>query len=175
MIKFLVFLLPLFASVSPAFNDLIEWKQDRRLEWSDFKGIPDTHSPNAALTSSSINVEFGYDKKSLTYSIKCRFNKVKSWGRIKTDYILAHEQGHFDIAEIYARKLNKALKGYKFNSATVGKDINQIYDAVIKEHQAFQQRYDSETDHSRNPAKQKEWEGIIVDNLKEFESFSKYN
>ena len=168
--KFLLLLAPFLLNSNQSANDLIEWNESRKLSWSDFTGQPDASSPNAALTSSSINVEFGYDRTTLTYSIKCRFNKMRSWGKIKTDYILAHEQGHFDIAEIFARKLNKALKAYKFNSSTVGKDVNAIYDGVIKEQQA----YDHETDHSRNPVKQQEWVRKIAEELKTFEKFSNY-
>src|SRR5919112_1484552 len=100
-------------------SNLIEWNAERRLTWNDFKAQPDKNSTNAALTSSSINIEFGYNSSGLKYNIKCRFDKNSSWGRIKNDYILSHEQGHFDIAEIHARKLHKALKAYKFQSRTV--------------------------------------------------------
>ena len=80
-------------------SNLIEWNAERKLTWEDFKAQPDKTSTNAALTSSSINIEFGYTNTGLKYNIKCRFDKNLSWGRIKNDYILAHEQGHFDIAE----------------------------------------------------------------------------
>ena len=46
----------------------------------------------------------------------------------KTDYILKHEQGHFDIAEIFARKLNKKMSEYKFNKTTYKTDLKNIYD-----------------------------------------------
>ena len=108
-------------------SNLLEWSVDRKLTWKDFRAQPDKNSTNAALTSSSINIEFGYNNSGLKYKIKCRFDQNLSWGRIKNDYILAHEQGHFDIAEIHARKLHKLLKAYKFNNRTVAKDVNRIY------------------------------------------------
>ena len=79
-------LLPLLISllfvVSP--NDhLIEWKPSARLTWEDFKGSPDYESENVALTNTSIQLEYGYDKNSLEYSVKCRFDKTKSWVKIK--------------------------------------------------------------------------------------------
>jgi predicted secreted Zn-dependent protease len=155
-------------------DNLIDWSATRKLTWDDFQGSWSPESPNAALTSSSINVEFGYDKSGLTYSIKCRFNKDKSWGKIKNDYILAHEQGHFDIAEVHARKLNKALKKYVFNSKTVSTDINQIYESVMKEHHATQEKYDLETDHSRIPVKQQEWNKTIQAMLEQYKAFGNY-
>jgi predicted secreted Zn-dependent protease len=156
-------------------NNLIEWSADRRLTWQDFKAQPDKNSTNAALTSSSINIEFGYNNTGLKYNIKCRFDQNLSWGRIKNEYILSHEQGHFDIAEIHARKLNKSLKVYKFNNRTVSKDVNKIYDAVMKEHHAFQSQYDQETNYSRDAAQQNAWKEKIEKILQELQEYSNYH
>lgn len=153
---------------------LIDWRSARPLTWIDFKGDPDPTSTNAALTSSSITIEFGYNNRGMKYAIKCRFNTNNSWGRIKTDLILSHEQGHFDLAELHARKLNKALKAYIFNSKTVSKDVNAIYDAIMKEHHQVQEEYDEETDHSRRIHSQSRWEEKIAEELKNLESFANY-
>src|SRR3954464_14720897 len=99
MQKLFLLLIPVFSFLSVDDN-LIEWSPARKLTWSDFKGKPDPLSDNAALTNSTINFEYGITEKGFTHSIKCRFNKNLSWGRIKNEYILNHEQGHFDIAEI---------------------------------------------------------------------------
>jgi predicted secreted Zn-dependent protease len=165
-------LVMMFSSIQ---SNLIEWSAERKLTWTDFKAQPDKNSTNAALTSSSINIEFGYTNSGLKYNIKCRFDQNLSWGRIKNDYILAHEQGHFDIAEIHARKLHKLLKAYKFNSRTVGKDVNRIYDTVMKEHHALQSQYDQETNYSRDPARQSAWKNKIEDILHELQEYSNYH
>ena len=155
-------------------SNLIQWSAERKLTWADFKAAPDKNSTNAALTSSRINIDFGYNNNGLKYNIKCRFDQNLSWGRIKNDYILAHEQGHFDIAEIHARKLHKQLKAYKFNIRTVGSDVNQIYAAVMKEHHALQSQYDNETDYSRNTEKQALWREKIEHDLNSLQEFANY-
>lgn len=155
-------------------DNLIDWKASRKLTWADFKGSPDPASSNAALTNSSITVEFGYNNKGLTHSIKCRFNKTLSWGRLRNDYILNHEQGHFDIAETHARLLHKNLTDYTFNSKTVSNDINRIYNDVMKLHVAMQKDYDSTTDHSLDTAQQQLWNNKISAMLKELEQYSDY-
>jgi predicted secreted Zn-dependent protease len=99
----------------------------------------------------------------------------KSWGRIKNDYILAHEQKHFDLTEVFARKLNKELKEYKFNNATVGDDINRIYQGMVNELTYTQQQYDKETDHSRNPPVQQEWNNRIDSLLEVTAPYKNYN
>lgn len=167
--------LTLSVMVSTIQANLIEWSADRKLTWNDFKAQPDKNSTNAALTSSSINIEFGYNNSGLKYNIKCRFDQNLSWGRIKNDYILAHEQGHFDIAEIHARKLHKLLRAYKFNSRTVSKDVNRIYETVMKEHHTFQSQYDQETNYSRDPAQQNAWKDKIEEALKDLVEYSNYH
>ena len=155
-------------------NNLIPWSASRKLAWSDFKGTPDSHSPNAALTSSNINIEFGYDDDRFQYAIKCNFDKNRSWVRIKNNEVLAHEQGHFDIAEIYARKLNRIMKAYRFNAKTASTDVNLLYENTMKQHRQVQTQYDHETDYSRNKQKQEEWLKKIADDLKGLEEFANY-
>ena len=171
--NFLAFLL-LFVSTSIRQNNLIEWSAARKLTWDDFKATPNPASSNAALTSSSINIEFGYDNTGLDYSIKCSFDKTKSWVRIKNDVVLGHEQGHFDLAEVHARKLYKAMKEYKFNLQTVSNDVNKIYADIMKLHAETQNKYDQETDYSRNKVKQDEWQEKIEDELKGLDKFASY-
>lgn len=155
-------------------ENLIEWNASRKLSWNDFKGTPNPSSTNAALTNSSITVEFGYNEKGLTHSIKCRFNKSLSWVRVKNDYILKHEQGHFDIAEIHARLLHRALLEYSFNSKSVGDDINKIYSGTMEKHVQMQKLYDLETNHSLDSSKQAIWNSKIASRLEENEKYAEY-
>lgn len=163
-----------FVPAIPGEENLIEWNESRKLTWDDFRGKPDPDSPNAALTNSAINLEFGYNNTGLTYSIKCRFNKSLSWVRMKTDYILNHEQGHFDIAEAHARMLHKELAGYRFNSRTVGKDVNGMYSEVMEKHVDMQKAYDIETMHSIDSAQQRVWDDRIAGMLNEYSKYAGY-
>jgi predicted secreted Zn-dependent protease len=163
-----------FLPFIPTDDNLIDWSADRKLTWADFKGTPNPSSPNAALTNSSINVEFGFNGKQMTHSIKCRFNKSLSWGRIKNDYILNHEQGHFDIAEIHARMLHKAFLDYSFNAKTVNDDVTKIYNKVVDAHVKFQKSYDAETNHSIDTALQVVWDKKIDSLLKVLRPFADY-
>jgi uncharacterized protein DUF922 len=170
------YLLPVFfiSSWESAQKDLIEWNSERRLTWSDFRGRVPANAANAALTNTAINVEFGFSNKGMTYSIKCRFDKNKSWVRIKNDLVLGHEQGHFDIAELHARKLNKALKAYKYNGKTASDDVNRIYENVMRQHHDYQSEYDQQTDFSRKVEKQMEWLEKIATELKALEDYRSY-
>ena len=155
-------------------RDLIPWNMSSRLTWGNFKAAPPANAYNAALTSSSISLDYRTDGQSLTYTIGCHFDQSQSWGRVKNELILAHEQGHFDISEIYARRLNKAMNQYRYNSSNAGKDVGAIYQRIMQELQQRQNDYDEETDHSRNAAVQKKWLLVIEDELTGLEKYAGY-
>ena len=77
-----------------------------------------------------------------------QFSRNRSWGLYKTDYILSHEQGHFDITEIFARQLNKRMSEYIFNKNTYQQDLQKIYNDIQREKETLQNQYDNETDYS---------------------------
>ena len=156
-------------------SSLIDWSEDKKLSWSDFKAEPEKGYAAAALTSTNIKIDFGYKDETLQYHIRCRFDKNKSWGRVKNDYILSHEQAHFDIAEIYARKLNKVLKTYKPNENNISQDVNKIYETLMHEYYNRQEEYDKETNFSINKVKQEEWLKKVSHDLSELKNYSNYN
>ena len=155
-------------------EEFIPWENEQRLDWEDFKCEPKKGTDAVASTSTTLGIAYQLVDGVLTYDITCNFSKVKSWGLMKTDYILAHEQGHFDITEIYARKLNEALKNYQFNKKTFKKDINQIYQNIVREKETFQKSYDEETDHSRNRKLQFDWLDKIQKELEATDTFALY-
>ena len=174
LFRLILLIFPLFFSF-PTEDNIIEWSPTRKLTWADFKGAPDPSSTDAALTNSSITVAFEFSNKGLSHSIKCKFNKLLSWGRIKNEYILNHEQLHFDIAEAHARLLHKNLNEYVFNSKTVSADINNIYNETIQEHVSMQKQYDMITNHSLDTAEQNKWDKKVEAMLTSLADYSKYN
>lgn len=138
-------------------EESIPWNMSRRLSWDDFLCEPQKNSDAVASTSTSLGIAYQVEHGDLTYSITCNFSKLKSWGLLRTDYILAHEQGHFDITEIFARKLFKALQEYQFNRKTYRQDVNAIYKDIVQQKEDMQAAYDGLTDHSRNRKVQYEW------------------
>jgi len=155
-------------------EQFIEWSSVKRLTWDDYLAKPSSTSDAAAITSTALGVEYRLKNNILAYTITCRFSKTNSWGRHKTDYILRHEQGHFDITELFARKLAKELKEYKFNSHKYQDDVSKIYKKVMGEKEQYQNKYDKETDFSRNKEQQAEWLQKIKDELDDLEEFANY-
>ena len=153
-------------------EELLEWIATRRLTWNDYKAKPDPESDAAASTTSYLGIEYNISSNGFSYKIKSRFSKTRSWGLHKTEYILSHEQGHFDIAEIFARKLNKKMSEYRFNKRTYQHDLNKIYQDILDEKEKMQNDYDRETNHSINKEKQAEWLKKIEKMVVEFENYA---
>ena len=175
LITALVFSALLF-TVGRKESNSIQWDASRRLAWDDFKSVPDNNSSNAALTSSTLSFKYNYDsEKGFSYTIACLFEKNSSWGKVKTDYILSHEQGHFDIAEICARKLNKTVKAWSLNPATAQKEIPAVYQQTMKDLEAMQNQYDSETNFSRDKEEQAAWKLKINNELQQLKGYAGYH
>lgn len=155
-------------------DKIIPWSASRKLVWEDFMSEPKREGDAVASTSTSLGLSYQYKENKLTYRITCDFSKEKSWGSLKTDYILAHEQAHFDITEIHARKLYQALYNYEINPSTVKADVASIYNQIVKEKEEMQRAYDKNTDHSRKRGKQVDWLDRIDQILLETEMFAAY-
>jgi len=166
--------IPLFVFAQDKNEELIDWNSGHRLAWNDYKGAPDPNSDAAATTTSYLGIEYNLTNNKVTYKIACRFSKNKSWGLYKTDHILGHEQGHFDITEIFARKLNKETGEYVFNKNSYQRDLQKIYNDIVREKEILQNQYDKETDFSRNKEKQAEWLKMIKEMLKDLEDYAGY-
>ena len=157
-------------------DDKIYWDAGKRLAWNDYKASPDYNdTSNSALTFYGISSVIKTKKDTAAFQIKSMFDIQKSWVKPedKTDTLLHHEQGHFDIAEVYARKLKKTVHDYTFKKATLGTDFNTIYKKNSEALNTQQGIYDEETDHGRIFAKQKEWNEKIQREIKELDLYDK--
>jgi len=157
-------------------SGFIPWEKARPLTWNDFLApAPQETGNTAALTVTHLGFSYSIVNGKLSFRIECEFEKNKSWGQVKNDWVLRHEQGHFDIAEIYARKLFKELSDYSFNQTTFEKDLGDIYQRIVNEKDEYQHLYDRETDHSRNTPKQEEWFIKIAGGLNESRDWASYH
>ena len=83
----------------------------------------------------------------------------------KLPEILLHEQGHFDLCEIYTRKLRERMGNVDLRSADVRTVLMDVYSSVSREYEAAQQSYEQETIHGTNLPEQKKWQSYIADKL----------
>jgi hypothetical protein len=108
---------------------------------------------------------------SFTYKVICYFNRPISWTKDSDSLGLTHEQGHFNIAELFARKLRKKFLEYKFNASSIKTDLKLMFDNNNKERAKMDALYDKETNFSRDKIKQIYWNKKIILLLKKFEAY----
>ncbi|HVU57812.1 MAG TPA: hypothetical protein VHD83_22275 [Puia sp.] len=171
-IKAIIFIILFFLLHEVSAQDTIYWQPNHKLKWVDFKGKIDATKHYGALSYTGISYSASYEGNSLTFKILTYFNKKESWAKLHSREGLQHEQGHFDITELFARKLRKELKSYVINPSTVNKDLKFIYLKIYNEKNKMQSLYDSETDFSRNTMMQDVWNEKIQKELKNLSEFS---
>jgi len=97
--------------------------------------------------------------------VRAVFFPERSWVRgDRVDTLLAHEQGHFDLAEVYARRLRERLRkevAAACRSSAPAAALQRIYDDVLDEAERESARYDADTDHGRRPEAQRQWRLLI--------------
>lgn len=141
------------------------------LVWDDFitKRKPPS-SPEAAEAALNLYFSAYYHEDSGRYVLEvvAAFDRKLSWVRkdAKNDAVLNHEQLHFDIEELFARKLRKAF----FEQIQSVQDIEKKAEKLLKQYSRdlarMQKAYDKETHHGLNKAAQQSWDQKIRSELK---------
>ena len=107
-------------------DDFILWQENKKLKIQDFKADnKDTVKVNRQQflgAISAIRIEyssFQRNKNSVPdFFIKTYFDPNESWMLLKNDYVLQHEQIHFDLTELYARKMRKSVESLRQKNVT---------------------------------------------------------
>ncbi|MEO5776395.1 MAG: hypothetical protein ABIQ27_05795 [Flavobacterium sp.] len=154
-------------------NDTIVWSGKNRLTWDDFKGSPDNPKVYVkANTASGIyakQIRVAGKVKIRKYKIQSYFMKNNSWTKVHDEKVLKHEQLHFDITELYARKLRKSFDSLNTKGVTDKIVYEKIYNSNFTKANEYQDVYDGEV--YFNEIKQQEWIDKIAS---EFQNFKMY-
>ena len=128
ILKNIFFLIGFISLMSFSFvkDDFILWQENKKLKIQDFKADnKDTIKVNRQQflgAISAIRIEyssFQRNKNSVPdFSIKTYFDPNESWMLLKNDYVLQHEQIHFDLTELYARKMRKSVESLRQKNVT---------------------------------------------------------
>ena len=136
------------------------WQNNRKLTWNDYQGKPQHNRFAAASTVYSMYRHIYKDPNgNITASIKACFYPKDSWkGHYIDDALLAHEQKHFDIVELYARKLRKQLMQINVRSEEDAQQkLDSLYKIIDADMDAYQDKYDEETNYSMAHDEQVAW------------------
>lgn len=147
-----------------------QWSDHSKLSWDDFRGPVNAETDeSAAATHCSIGFvtnNAGPGNK-FTITVYNTFYTNKSWVRpdAKLPGILEHEQGHFDLCEIYTRKLRNRMANFDYTVKDIKQALMAIYSEISQEYENRQQAYEQETTHGVNIPQQKKWSNAIAGEL----------
>ena len=144
-------------------NTLIRWNDAPPLSWNDFSGKVNDTSKYDAECFAEIRYQYRlYELGKFEFDVYAHFDKDISWSRKEkqSEALLKHEQMHFNIAQLFAKKLQSDFNTCSFTEK-YEEQIQDLFAKTKQEYQAMQIRYDEETNHSLNKEKQKEWEVLI--------------
>jgi hypothetical protein len=152
-------------------GDTIVWQKDSLLTRADFKGRVTKQWAGCAATF--IMIKPIESNGNILFSVQAVFQKSKSNIIQTSDYVLKHEQLHFDICELYARKLRKMMLDKDFKKVrNIQNEIQNMYNKINNEYAKYEEKYDNDTNHGENPAKQKVWEDDVANQMKELDQYS---
>lgn len=151
-------------------NGIKRWDFARPLQWTDFSGkpdTPDTHFAAATYAGLELDVVEVSISGRVSFKVRAVFDCHRSWAHPdrKDNDVLAHEQLHFDIAEVYARRLERKLNALqlKVKDKEVAKKLALKYnEAQMKE----QDRFDKDCVHGLDRRNQESWRNNVDRELK---------
>jgi predicted secreted Zn-dependent protease len=171
----ILLLLSASSAIKTKSKNHLEWNEYAPLAWSDFQGSVNVHSHGDAASTISIRATPYYKNRKLVYEVKALFIKDQSWYKSSSARLLHHEQLHFDLAELYARRVRKKISEYRQMGVHDVTEINKALSKVLQESNTEDRRFDAETLHGALAHKEKMWAKEIKEELFVLRKFSKEN
>jgi len=166
---------------------LIPWDPQRPLTWADFQGVPPSNASQLS-EAAMIAMELKYYA---TYTVKSERGNGYAWvGWVETaivsntmnprfswvvrsratDAILRHEQVHFDLNEVYRRRLESELLKIRVQGPTaeatlsaLSAEIERVGDGLLDwADNVIHDRYDAETGSGTRADVQARWEQDVA-------------
>lgn len=182
--------------VEPAIQaEDVLWNSARPLSWDDFLGPVDPRATGDRVAMTAATLSWGYeyqierDDESCAYWLtdihaEAIFNQRESWVRpgYRNASVLGHEQGHFDLTQIYKLILDDGAdeligrrnpceggsiqEASRFADESAAELAHVLFDDVWQQYLATQERYDAETQHGTVSDAQSRWTESIQRRLR---------
>lgn len=152
---------------------VLTWEKHPALSWNDFKGrARRTTGEPSAVTDTGFRVQLECREGLLAIRVEAEFYPSSSWvmAARKSVELLRHEQGHFDITELYARKMRRAIREAKIgceDDRTAEAAGKKIFEGLDREWEKAEKKYDAETRDGVDLVRQKEASERIARELAE--------
>jgi hypothetical protein len=159
------------ASYAQSPSRALRWVHHPALSWSDFKGrAPRNTGEPSAETDTGFRVQLECLQNALDIRVEAEFYTGTSWVKQarKSAELLRHEQGHFDITELYARKMRRTVRDANIGCADDRKAESagrRIFDQLDREWEKAEKQYDADTKDGTDLTRQKEESERIANTL----------
>jgi predicted secreted Zn-dependent protease len=112
------------------------------------------------VTDTGFRAQLECRNGALEIRVEAEFYPNTSWVKQarRSVELLRHEQGHFDLTEVYARKMKKAIREAKIGceddrqAEAAGK---RVFDRLDQEWEKAEKQYDADTQDGTDPVGQK--------------------
>ncbi len=153
-------------------KDKIVYSTTTPLKIADFKGdTSQSKGDEMAMTNSGFSMEFNSEVKNGTIYVHVTlcpyFSISKSWFKHaeQPDYLLAHEQGHFDITALKTCEMAETIRKTHFTKENYADLLKDFQTKFGNEAVAEEDKYDGETNHSIVVEKQLEWTKLLREQI----------
>jgi hypothetical protein len=163
-----------------AAREAMPWSPSRRLTWPDFRGTAPSGGMEGAQTAYGLFYGLRCTRNVFQFEVTSGFLPRESW--VKPSVLasaeesrrtLDHEQTHFDLAEVYARRMRRHFAAL-FRPCDQPLDHwRSVADRFVRDEAAAQDRYDDETRHGLIAARQQVWNQQVADDLRALGEFAR--
>lgn len=157
----------------------IYWQEGQKLTWRDFQAKSNITGQKNTLAYAYCGIGYQVTKSTnpkapVRVKITTVFDISKSWKSSDqlSAYVLEHEQLHFDIAELFSRKMRKMVSEKIKTSADYDRYFQLNYNALYREYREMQDTYDRETRNSIDKEKQAFYNSYISAELQKLNTYS---
>jgi hypothetical protein len=175
---------PLFARAQPP-AQLLCWQAERKLGWADFQApanVLPTDDPlfwTSAASCAPVLQLIGTKDASgrNNFFVTAALDKSRSWVRAsvlaRSDQVLAHEQLHFDICELSARRLRQRIaQEYQAGGDVFTPAFRQELQQLLAEQTDWNTRYDQQTAHGLLKDQQQRWQAQLTQALAQLAAYA---
>ena len=165
-------------SAEVAAEHAFAWSSRRRLVWADFRGTPASDGREGAKTAYTLFTAWKCRTDAFQFQAVAAFRPQASW--VKAAIVrdsaasrraLGHEQTHFDISEVGARRLRQYFAQLSAPCRKSDEQLGAMARRIINEEKAEQRRYDDETEHGLDARRQAEWTEATAERLAALERY----
>jgi len=108
--KFLVIILIFFNFLVFNNENIIQWSENYKLRFCDFTQVAPLNSDSLGMSRTGVKYSIDLLDDTLVFESTAFFDKNKSWIKQRDSSTLNHEQMHFNLTEVYSRKLKERVQ-----------------------------------------------------------------